>query len=91
MTTASRDFPLRPGPKVRLTERPTLAKPFCNERRQCQERPEDHVEDLTKLQRPHYASGRYALLLPLQGMDDAGKDGAIRHATSIRSLIQTRS
>ena len=30
----------------------------------------------------HYASGRYALLLIFQGMDAAGKDGAIRHVMS---------
>ena len=30
----------------------------------------------------HYASGRYALLLIFQGMDSAGKDGAIRHVMS---------
>jgi PPK2 family polyphosphate:nucleotide phosphotransferase len=31
------------------------------------------------LQRLHYASNRYALLLIFQGMDAAGKDGAIAH------------
>jgi PPK2 family polyphosphate:nucleotide phosphotransferase len=30
----------------------------------------------------HYASSRYALLLIFQGMDAAGKDGAIRHVMS---------
>jgi PPK2 family polyphosphate:nucleotide phosphotransferase len=30
----------------------------------------------------HYASNRYALLLLFQGMDAAGKDGAIRHVRS---------
>ena len=29
-----------------------------------------------------YASGRYALLLIFQGLDAAGKDGAIRHVMS---------
>ena len=33
-------------------------------------------------QRLHYASNRYALLLIFQGMDAAGKDGAIRHVMS---------
>jgi PPK2 family polyphosphate:nucleotide phosphotransferase len=37
---------------------------------------------LSSLQRLHYASGRYALLLIFQGMDAAGKDGAIRHVMS---------
>ena len=34
------------------------------------------------MQRLHYASNRYAVLLILQGMDAAGKDGAIRHVMS---------
>jgi polyphosphate kinase 2 (PPK2 family) len=34
------------------------------------------------LQQLHYASNRYALLLIFQGMDSAGKDGAIRHVMS---------
>src|ERR1019366_196845 len=41
-----------------------------------------HVEELSSLQRLHYASNRYALLLIFQGMDAAGKDGAIRHVMS---------
>ena len=34
------------------------------------------------MQRLHYASHRYALLLIFQAMDAAGKDGAIRHVMS---------
>jgi PPK2 family polyphosphate:nucleotide phosphotransferase len=37
---------------------------------------------LSSLQNLHYASSRYALLLMFQGMDAAGKDGAIRHVMS---------
>jgi PPK2 family polyphosphate:nucleotide phosphotransferase len=37
---------------------------------------------LSSLQQLHYASNRYALLLIFQGMDSAGKDGAIRHVMS---------
>jgi polyphosphate kinase 2 (PPK2 family) len=41
-----------------------------------------HVAELSSLQQLHYASHRYALLLVFQGMDGAGKDGAIRHVMS---------
>ena len=41
-----------------------------------------HVEELSSLQRLHYAANRYALLLIFQGLDAAGKDGAIRHVMS---------
>jgi polyphosphate kinase 2 (PPK2 family) len=40
------------------------------------------VEELSALQRLHYASNRYAVLLIFQAMDAAGKDGAIRHVMS---------
>jgi len=40
------------------------------------------MEKLSALQQLHYASHRYALLLIFQGMDGAGKDGAIRHVMS---------
>jgi PPK2 family polyphosphate:nucleotide phosphotransferase len=43
---------------------------------------EECVKELSALQQLHYASSRYALLLIFQGMDAAGKDGAIRHVMS---------
>jgi len=42
----------------------------------------DHVAKLTVLQRLHYASQRYSILLIFQALDAAGKDGAIRHVMS---------
>ena len=41
-----------------------------------------HVEQLSSLQQLHYASAKSAILLIFQGMDSAGKDGAIRHVMS---------
>jgi polyphosphate kinase 2 (PPK2 family) len=43
---------------------------------------EAHVDGVSSRQQLHYASGRYAMLLIFQGMDSAGKDGAIRHVMS---------
>ncbi len=40
------------------------------------------VAELTSLQRLHYASNGYAVLVLFQGMDAAGKDGAIRRVMS---------
>jgi polyphosphate kinase 2 (PPK2 family) len=37
------------------------------------------IKRLAELQSVFYASGQYALLIVLQGMDAAGKDGAIKH------------
>lgn len=43
---------------------------------------ESFTEELSDLQRMLYAHSRYAVLLIFQGMDTAGKDGAIRHVMS---------
>ncbi len=78
----SRDFLLRPGDKVKLKNLPTVIKPFFESKKQYQEKLGEHVAGLSSLQRLLYASNRYALLLTFQGMDAAGKDGAIRHVMS---------
>ena len=55
---------------------------MCNSKKHYKELLEEHVEKLSALQRLHYASNRYAVLLIFQAMDAAGKDGAIRHVMS---------
>jgi polyphosphate kinase 2 (PPK2 family) len=82
MKIKSRDFCVRPGKKIRLAEWPTTVKPLCTSKQRYHKLLEEHVEELYSLQRVHYASSRYALLLVFQGMDAAGKDGAIRHVMS---------
>ena len=82
MRIDSVDFRVRPAKKVKLKEWPTIVKPFCRSKKEYQTLLEAHVAELNSLQRLHYASNRYALLLIFQGMDAAGKDGAIRHVMS---------
>jgi PPK2 family polyphosphate:nucleotide phosphotransferase len=82
MKINSKDFRVRPGKKVRLADWPTKVKPFCKSKKNYKMLLEEHVEKLSSLQRLHYASGRYALLLIFQGMDSGGKDGTIRHVMS---------
>jgi PPK2 family polyphosphate:nucleotide phosphotransferase len=82
MKIDSKDFLVRPGQKVTLREWPTVVKPFRKSKKQYQKLLGEHIEELSSLQRLHYASSRYALLLIFQGMDAAGKDGAIRHVMS---------
>jgi len=79
ITINAEDFRVRPGEKVTLREWPTRVKPFFRSKKGYQELLREHVEELRSLQRLHYASNRYALLLIFQGMDAAGKDGAIQH------------
>jgi PPK2 family polyphosphate:nucleotide phosphotransferase len=82
MKIKSKDFRVRPGEKVKLSECPTKLKPFCKSKKRYKKLLEEHVEALSALQQLHYASHRYALLLIFQGMDAGGKDGAIRHVMS---------
>jgi PPK2 family polyphosphate:nucleotide phosphotransferase len=82
MKINSEDFRVRPGEKVKLRKWPTVVKPFCESKKRYQKLLEEHVKELSSLQQLHYASNRYALLLIFQGMDSAGKDGAIRHVMS---------
>jgi len=76
------DFRVEPEKQVELRKWPTIVKPFCETKKQYRKLLEEHIERLSDLQQLHYASARYALLLILQGMDAAGKDGAVRHVMS---------
>ena len=82
MKITSDDYRVVHGKKVKLDEWPTIVKPFCESKEQYRDLLEEHVKKLSSLQQLHYASNRYALLLIFQGMDSAGKDGAIRHVMS---------
>jgi len=82
MKINSKDFTVRVGKKVNLGDWPTIIKPFCKSKKQYAKVLEKHVQELSSLQRLHYASSHYALLLIFQALDAAGKDGAIRHVMS---------
>ena len=77
-----KDFRVSAGEKVNLEKWPTLVQPFYKSKKQYKKCLHKHVDELSSLQRLHYASNRYALLLIFQAMDAAGKDGAIRHVMS---------
>jgi PPK2 family polyphosphate:nucleotide phosphotransferase len=82
MKINTKRFRVPPGAKVRLAKWPTLIQPLC----QTKEEYEDHLnktrDELATLQSLQYAYDEYALLLIFQGMDSAGKDGAINHVMS---------
>ena len=82
MKIESEEYRVLPETKVRLDKLPTKLKPVCKSKEDYRELLEKHVESLSTLQQLHYASNRYALLLIFQGIDAAGKDGAIRHVMS---------
>jgi len=75
-------FRVPEGKTVNLTKWPTLVKPVYTSKKNYQKLLKDQVNELSSLQRLHYASNQYAVLLIFQAMDAAGKDGAIRNVMS---------
>jgi PPK2 family polyphosphate:nucleotide phosphotransferase len=82
MKIKSKDFCVQEGEQVDLKKWPTRVKPVYKSKKEYSKCLEEQVEELSELQRLHYASNRYAVLLIFQAMDAAGKDGAIRHVMS---------
>ena len=82
MKIDSNEFRVNPEKKFKIKEWPTSVKPFYDSKKEYKELLDAHVDELSALQRLHFASNRYALLLIFQGMDAAGKDGAVRHVLS---------
>jgi len=82
MSIDSKNYRVPPNKKVDLDKWPTIVKPFAKSKREFKELLHQHLEKLSALQDLHYASHQYALLVIFQGMDAAGKDGAIRHVMS---------
>jgi PPK2 family polyphosphate:nucleotide phosphotransferase len=82
MTIDSKDYRVPPDKKVDLGKWPTIVAPYAKSTKQYKELLLHHMEKLSTLQQLHYASHRQTLLLIFQGMDAAGKDGAIRHVMS---------
>ena len=76
------DFRVSPGKKVKLKNWPTRVKPVYTTKEEYKEILDNHVAKMSSDQKLLYACSRYALLLIFQGMDSAGKDGAIRHVMS---------
>lgn len=70
------------GKKVDLKKWPTRVKAVYHSKKAYKKGLKHQVKELSKLQRLHYASNRYAVLLIFQAMDAAGKDGAIRNVMS---------
>jgi PPK2 family polyphosphate:nucleotide phosphotransferase len=83
-------FRLKPGKKVRLKDHDTgwaqtkelkeLGKDVVKDR--TKEILDKNLEDLAEAQELLYADDRYAILIVLQAMDAAGKDGTIKHVMS---------
>ena len=75
-------FRVRAGDKLRLARRPTLVDPFYRSKDQYKALLAKDVDRMRDLQDRLYASNAYSILLILQAMDSAGKDGVIKHVMS---------
>lgn len=82
MKIKSEDFQVQEGDKVDLEKWPTKVKPAYKSKKKYHKMLKAQVGELSELQRLHYASNQYSVLLIFQAMDAAGKDGAIRHVMS---------
>jgi len=78
----TKDFQVAPGTKVQLSKWPTKVASLAPSKKHFRKLLEVSRDELIELQNVMYAHDRYALLLIFQGMDTAGKDGAIRHVMS---------
>ena len=82
MKITSTTFQVRVGDPVNLEKWPTRVKSFYRSKEEYKTLLGEHVEEMSALQKLLYASNRYSVLLILQAMDAAGKDGIIKHVMS---------
>lgn len=72
----------QPGKSKSLKELNTEVKDLYKDKKEYKSLLEDYTDEIDELQSMMYAHGKYAMLLVFQGMDSAGKGGAIRHVMS---------
>jgi PPK2 family polyphosphate:nucleotide phosphotransferase len=73
---------IRPGTRVRLDRLDPADTGNQTDEAAARAKLARDIERLAELQDVLYADGRYAVLVVLQGMDTAGKDGTIKHVMS---------
>lgn len=79
MKIKAQDFQVPAGKKLSLAKWPTHTKKFYTSKDDYKTQLKNTVEDISELQNILYASGKHSVLIILQAMDAAGKDGIIRH------------
>jgi PPK2 family polyphosphate:nucleotide phosphotransferase len=82
MKISPKEFCVREGGKVRLKHWPTKVPAGYKSDADCEKQLAKHTQELSERQGQLYAHNQYAVLLIFQGMDAAGKDGAIKHVMS---------
>ena len=82
MKIKSTHFQVSAGKQVDLSKWPTLVTPYFASKDDYKKILGDYIHELSVQQSLLYASNAYSLLLVIQGMDTAGKDGLIKHVMS---------
>lgn len=77
-----KQFRVEGGEAIQLKKFPTSIAPLYRTKEQYQELLDKDTERLSALQSLLYAHSRYSVLLIVQAMDAAGKDGVIKHVMS---------
>jgi PPK2 family polyphosphate:nucleotide phosphotransferase len=77
-----KQFLVEPGSKVRLAKVDPSSTGKHESRKKAASEIQKHVERLDQLQYLLYADGNQSLLIVLQALDAAGKDGVVRHIFS---------
>lgn len=75
-------YQVKPGSRLRLKHTDADDHRFCEDKEEGKKKTEKLLKRLDDLQEKLYTEGKRSLLIVLQGMDTAGKDGTIRHVMS---------
>ena len=75
-------FEVKPGKKFRLRDRDPQDTAHLDDKERAEAIQQKNTEKLADLHDLLYAEQKHALLIVLQGMDAAGKDGTIKHVMS---------
>ena len=79
MKLSAETYRLKSSAKIDLAKTPTRGEPLAATKEAYADAMATNAKTLDALQRRFYASGTHAFLLVFQGLDAAGKDGAIGH------------
>ena len=77
-----KDYRVSGGRAVHLKKWPTTIKPLYDATQPYESLLQENIQELSAHQQLLYASRKHAILIVFQGMDTAGKDGAIQHVMS---------
>ncbi len=82
MIIDSKKFRVTDGRKFQLKDFSTAVDPFYVDKAEYKTQLKDNLEEMSGQQGKLYATGKFSLLIILQAMDAAGKDGTIKHVMS---------